>query len=123
MPWLLFLIILVWTPLDFWALAMHFKDDYRRVDLPMLPVFRGNHITLNGVFYYSVVLLIVSLFPLLENFGWIYLAVSLIMGLIFVKKAFDARRLNRPHLAWGIFRYSILYLFFLFLALIIDKFI
>ena len=123
MPWFLFLIILIWTPPHFWALALHFKDDYRRAGLPMLPVARGDRTTLNWIFYYTIALFVVSFLPLVENFGWIYLAVSLTLGAIFVKKAYEARRLNQPHLAWGIFRYSILYLFFLFLALIIDKFI
>ncbi|MDH4155816.1 MAG: heme o synthase [candidate division Zixibacteria bacterium] len=123
MPWLLFLIILVWTPPHFWALAVHFKDDYRRAGLPMLPVARGDRAALNGIFYYTVALFAVSLLPLAVNFGWIYLAASLILGVIFVEKAYKARRHNQPHLAWGIFRYSILYLFFLFLALIMDKFI
>jgi protoheme IX farnesyltransferase len=123
MPWLLFLIIFFWTPPHFWSLAVKFKDDYTKTGLPMLPTVRGNDETFKQIYYYTIVLFLVSLLPLLLNFGWIYLVASLIMGIMFLSKVVHARKLKSDKIAWGVFKFSILYLFTLFFALIADKFI
>lgn len=122
-PWLLFLIIFFWTPPHFWSLALRFEDDYRKTKLPMLPVVKGDEAAFNWIYRYSIILLLISLLPLTINFGWIYLAVSVIMGAIFMEKVYKAKKHQSHDLAWGVFKFSILYLFALFAALILDKLI
>lgn len=122
-PWLLFLIIFTWTPPHFWSLALCFKDDYQKVDLPMLPVVRGDEVTLRRIYYYILVLVGISFSPLLVNFGWIYFATASILGTTFIWKSFQAKNNGGRELAWRLFRFSILYLFSLFLALIVETLI
>ncbi len=119
-PWIMFLIIFFWTPPHFWALALFCRDDYRTVDLPMMPVVKGEKSTLNQMLAYTVVLFAVSLSLLAFEPGWFYLVVALLLGVMFVKKAIDARR-EKTVAAWrSMFRYSLVYLFGLFCAIIID---
>ncbi|MCP4633715.1 MAG: protoheme IX farnesyltransferase [candidate division Zixibacteria bacterium] len=120
MPWLLFLIIFFWTPPHFWSLAICYKDDYKKVNLPMLPVTRGDKTTLNSILIYTVALVIISLLPLIDGFGLIYFAIAVILGTIFIWISLQAKRFNNYKLAWRLFRYSIVYIFMLFLGLIID---
>ena len=123
MPWLIFLIIFFWTPPHFWSLALKFKDDYRKTGLPMLPVARGDEETFRQIYYYTIVLFIISLLPLLINFGWIYLAVTINLGAIFIKRVIEAKRHKSDVMAWGVFKYSIVYLFALLSAMVVDKFV
>ena len=123
LPWLLFLIIFFWTPPHFWSLALRFEDDYRKTHLPMLPVIKGDRATFNSIFLYTIALFLISLLPLVINFGWVYLGVSLTMGGIFLVKVYQARKAESRDLAWGVFKFSILYLFALFAAMILDKII
>ena len=123
LPWLLFLIIFFWTPPHFWSLALRFEDDYRKTHLPMLPVIKGEAATFNSIFLYTIALLLISLLPLVLNFGWVYLFVSLATGGIFLMKVYNARKAESRNLAWGVFKFSIIYLFALFAAMILDKFI
>lgn len=119
-PWLLFLLIFFWTPPHFWALAICFKDDYRRTRLPMMPVVRGDVSTLNQMLVYSVLLAVVSFALLYVNFGWVYLAASVVLNVLFVYKVIVAR-LKRTHQSiWSVFKFSILYLFGLLFSLSID---
>jgi len=102
------------------ALALFCRDDYRTVDLPMMPVVKGEESTLNQMLLYTVVLFAVSLSLLVFEPGWFYLVVALLLGSLFVKKAIDARR-EKSVAAWrSMFRYSLIYLFALFLAIIVE---
>ncbi len=123
-PWVLFLIIFFWTPPHFWALALYFKDDYEKTNLPMLPVVKGVDSTLRQIFIYTLILVGVTLVMLAfsEN-RWVYLVVSIALGALFIKKSYDAKKLKTPELQKKLFGYSIVYLFSLFFALIIDSLI
>ncbi len=123
MPWLLFLIIFFWTPPHFWSLALCFKDDYRKAKLPMLPVVRGDDSTLTQIYYYTLALVAISLTPLFVDFGWLYFVSASALGVVFIRKAYLARKTKSKDLAWGLFRYSIIYLFSLFIVLIIETFV
>lgn len=123
MPWMLFLIIFLWTPPHFWALALRFKDDYQKAGLPMLPNVKGDRNTLTQILLYSIALFVASLLPLTVHFGWIYLITAVTMGTVFVAKTWKARRSNNPKQVWGVFKFSILYLFLLLFSLIVDVFV
>lgn len=120
-PWILFAIIFFWTPPHFWALAMFCKDDYRQVGLPMMPVARGEDVTLKQILAYSIVLLIISMTLLAFGAGWFYFLISLGLGGLFIKKSFNALRDRREVIYKGLFGYSILYLFGLFTAVALDR--
>lgn len=122
-PWILFLIIFFWTPPHFWALALCLKDDYRAANLPMLPVVKGDETTLRQIFYYTLVLVAISLSLLLVQFGWFYLLSATSLGLLFIYKSYVVKRQATLKLERGLFGYSIVYLFALFLALIADSFL
>ncbi len=116
---LLFLIILVWTPPHFWALAIHRRADYVRAAIPMLPVTHGVAFTAQRILAYTVLLWAVSLLPaLIGDAGGLYLAAAFGLGARF---ALLARRLRRDE-RWAMptFRYSIVYLAALFAALLVD---
>jgi len=122
-PWMLFLIIFLWTPPHFWALALCLEDDYRAAGYPMLPLIRGNEATLKQIHYYLMALLLGSLTPILAGFGWLYFTISIILGVIFVGVARKAQKLMTHISYWRMFKFSIFYLFALFIALVIDKFL
>ena len=119
---LLFLIILVWTPPHLWALAIHRRDDYARAAVPMLPVTHGVAFTSARILLYTLVLFGVTLVPFVIGMsGVLYLAGALLLGARFVALAWQLRR--DVHLAMPTFRYSILYLFGLFAALLVDHYV
>jgi len=120
LPWLMFLIIFLWTPPHFWALAMACKDDYVKSGLPMLPVVAGDRATLRGIVVYSFVLVAVSLTLPLFGAGWLYLACAIVLGAAFLWRALGARRRGDPASVRKLFGFSILYLFALFTALMLD---
>jgi protoheme IX farnesyltransferase len=122
-PAILFLIVFIWTPPHFWALALYFKDDYRKVGLPMLPIVRGERSALNQIFFYTLALFAVSLALLAVSAGPIYAIAAILLGGLFVKKAYQARQQKTRKLQWALFGYSIVYLFGLFFAMIIDSFV
>ncbi|NIS46313.1 MAG: protoheme IX farnesyltransferase [candidate division Zixibacteria bacterium] len=122
-PAILFLIVFIWTPPHFWALALYFKDDYKKVGLPMLPIVRGEKSTLNQIFFYTIALFAVSLGLLAVNAGPIYAIAAILLGGIFIKKAHGAKSKKSRELQWALFGYSVVYLFGLFFAMIIDSFI
>ena len=122
-PWLLFLIIFFWTPPHFWALAHHYRHDYRATGLPMLPVAKGIESTLNQIFIYTVLLFIASIILLAINFGWFYLCAVSILGPLFLMKAYRAKRNKNTVLIWAMFKYSIIYLFGIFISLMLDTII
>ena len=118
---LLFLIILVWTPPHFWALAIHRRDEYARAAVPMLPVTHGVAFTSGRILLYAVALFGVTLVPFLIGMsGALYLAGALLLGARFVWFAWRLRRDLR--LAMPTFRYSIVYLFGLFALLLADHY-
>ena len=119
---LLFLIILVWTPPHFWALAIHRRDDYARAAIPMLPVTHGVAFTSERILMYALALCVVTLMPFLIGMsGAPYLAGALLLGGRFVWFAWRLRRDVR--LAMPTFRYSIVYLFGLFAVLLADHYV
>ncbi|MFJ4456386.1 heme o synthase [Pseudomonas sp. NPDC089392] len=123
-PLLLVLIIFAWTPPHFWALAIHRKEEYAKVDIPMLPVTHGERYTKLHILLYTLVLLAVSLLPYaIHMSGPLYLACALVLGLRFLQWAWVLYRGSRPHAAIGTFKYSIGYLFALFIALLLDHYL
>ena len=122
--WLLALIIFVWTPPHFWALALYRLDDYRKVGLPMLPVTHGAALTRLHILMYTLILVAVTTLPfVIRMAGLLYLAAALILGAIFVSYAWRLYRGYSDKLARATFGYSIVYLAALFAALLLDKFI
>ena len=123
-PLLLVLIIFAWTPPHFWALAIHRKEEYAKADIPMLPVTHGERYTKLHILLYTLILLAVSLLPYaIHMSGPLYLACALALGLRFLQWAWVLYRGSRPHAAIGTFKYSIGYLFALFIALLLDHYL
>ena len=121
--WLLVLIIFVWTPPHFWALAIHRRDEYAQAEVPMLPVTHGTHFTRESVLYYTILLFIASLLPYLTGMsGLIYLAFAVVLGAIFLVHAVRLRFTDNPRLPMKTFGYSITYLFALFAGLLLDHY-
>jgi protoheme IX farnesyltransferase len=123
-PLILFLIIFLWTPPHFWALALTRADEYARAGVPMLPVVAGKSATARQIFVYSLLLLLVSILPWALGFtGGIYGAVAAACGAIFVVLAAQVRRHRgiNQHAAHRLFAFSILYLFLMFAALLASS--
>jgi heme o synthase len=121
---LLFLIIFVWTPPHFWALAIFRRDDYSRAQVPMLPVTHGVTYTRWHVLFYTVLLLVITMLPYLTGMsGLFYLGGALVLGAGFLYYAI--RLLNPPDefFAMRVFNYSIVYLMALFAFLLIDHYL
>jgi heme o synthase len=118
---LLFVIVFVWTPPHFWALALLIKDNYRAAGVPMLPVVRGDRATARQIVLYSAALVGVTLLPwAVGPAGVPYLASALALGAVFVWLAERLRRDPAPRRASLLFHYSLLYLALLFAALALD---
>ncbi len=129
-PWLLFLITFLWTPPHFWALALYKSDDYRRANVPMLPVVAGERRTKREMLAYALLLAPAALSPYFAGFaGPVYLGVVAVLSLVFLfmavrvlrtadSGAADASERYKP--AKQMFAFSILYLFLLFACLIAD---
>lgn len=122
--WMLCLIIFVWTPPHFWALALYRVEDYARAGLPMLPVTHGNEFTRLHVLLYTFVLLAASLLPYVYGMsGHIYLVSALVFGLWFLLYAWRLYRAYSDELARQTFRFSIIYLMVIFAALLVDHYV
>jgi protoheme IX farnesyltransferase len=122
--WLLCLIIFLWTPPHFWALALYRAEDYARAGLPMLPVTHGNDYTRLQILLYTWVLFAATLLPFLTGMsGWFYLVSALVLGLGFCGYAFRLWRSYSEMLARRTFWFSIWHLSLLFAALLIDHYI
>ena len=120
---LLFLIIFVWTPPHFWALAIAKKDDYERVGIPMLPVTHGNAYTRQFILLYTVLLIPVTVMPYLSGMsGLIYLLAALSLGARFLWYAVKLKSDEGTQLPMRMFRFSINYLMILFAALLVDHY-
>ena len=120
---LLVLIIFAWTPPHFWALAIHRKAEYAKVDIPMLPVTHGERYTKLHILLYTFILLAVSLLPyVIHMSGPLYLVAALVLGVRFLDWAWALWRDSRPHAAIKTFKYSLWYLLWLFVALLVDHY-
>lgn len=121
---LLFLIIFIWTPPHFWALAIFRRDDYARAEIPMLPVTHGIPYTRWHVLFYTVLLFVATLLPWITGMsGVFYLGGAVILNLVFLYYA--VRLLNPPneYFAMEVFKYSIVYLMALFAFLLVDHYL
>ncbi|MBR8830875.1 MAG: Protoheme IX farnesyltransferase [Chroococcopsis gigantea SAG 12.99] len=123
-PLVLFAIIFLWTPPHFWALALMIKDDYAEVDIPMMPVVKGEKATAQQIWLYTLLVIPFSLllvYPL-GGCGVIYGTMAIILGAVFLQKAWLVK--NNPFdkdLAKGLFKYSILYMMLLCTGMVIDS--
>jgi protoheme IX farnesyltransferase len=121
---LLFLIIFVWTPPHFWALAIFRRDDYSRAQVPMLPVTHGVEYTRLHVLYYTVLLLVVTVLPYLTGMsGLFYLGGALVLGAGFLYHAIVLLNPPNERFAMKVFNYSIVYLMALFAFLLADHYL
>ena len=120
---LLFLIIFVWTPPHFWALAIYRRDDYAAADIPMLPVTHGVEFTRLQILLYTILLFVVTLLPYLVGMsGLFYLVGAVLLGAGFLYHAILMRFNHDDRLAMRTFSYSIIYLMLLFAFLLIDHY-
>ena len=118
----LFLIIFLWTPPHFWALALYKNDDYTAAGIPMMPVVAGSESTRKQMFAYTVLLLTSSLFPLsLGMFGIVYMLGATILGVKFLDHAYEIYKEYSEERARAMFKFSIFYLFGLFILMIVDR--
>jgi protoheme IX farnesyltransferase len=121
---LLFLIIFAWTPPHFWALAIARREEYARVGVPMLPVTHGVAYTKKFIWYYTVLLAVITVLPFLTGMsGSFYLAAALVLDAIFLRKAWQLLKSERADLPMRTFRYSVNYLALLFAALLVDHYL
>ena len=120
----LFLIIFLWTPPHFWALALYRAEDYARAGLPMLPVTHGNEFTRLQILLYTFILFAATLLPFVQGMsGWLYLAAAIVLGGRFIHYAMRLRREYSEALARETFRFSIWHLSLLFAALLVDHYL
>ena len=121
---ILVLIIFLWTPPHFWALALYRVEDYRKSGLPMLPVTHGNEFTRLQILLYSFILLAACLLPFIYRLsGWIYLAAALVLNAGFIWHAFKLWRSYSDAQARKTFRFSLIHLSLLFAALLLDHYL
>jgi heme o synthase len=121
---LLVMIVFVWTPPHFWALAIHRRDDYVKVNIPMLPVTHGIEFTKTLILLYCILLLLVSFLPYLVGMsGVLYLIASTYLNLRFIYYAWQLKFNATPDTAMATFRFSIVHLLVLFLVLLVDHYI
>jgi protoheme IX farnesyltransferase len=121
---ILFLIIFLWTPPHFWALALYRVEDYRKSGLPMLPVTHGSEFTRLQIFLYTLLLFAACLLPFVQGMSsWLYLAVATGLSLVFCGYAWVLMRRYSDTLARATFRFSLIHLTLLFAALLLDHYI
>ncbi len=120
---LLVLIIFTWTPPHFWALAIHRKNDYAKVNIPMLPVTHGVSFTKTQILLYTVLLFIVCLLPYLVGMSnWLYLIGACILNLVFFGYAWQLKFHAKADTAMATFKFSIIHLMALFILLLVDHY-
>lgn len=119
--WILFAIVFMWTPPHFWALAIVRKSDYARAGVPMLPVVRGEEETRRQILIYTVELIAVTLLlPFFQYTGTIYLVSALVLGGFLLYAAWRVWKYGGNKVAWTMYRWSSMYLAFIFIALMLD---
>ena len=120
----LVLIIFAWTPPHFWALAIHRKEEYAAVGIPMLPVTHGNRFTALHILLYTILMFLITLLPFATLLsGWIYLVSAVVLGVIFLYWSIEILRERNPKAPMETFKYSINYLLLLFVAMLADHWI
>jgi protoheme IX farnesyltransferase len=120
----LFLIIFAWTPPHFWALAIARRDDYAKVGIPMLPVTHGVEFTRLQVLLYTIIMVLVTLMPWFTRMsGLPYLVAAMGLNVVFLYYAITLKVTARVDLPMKLFRWSIQYLMWLFLALLVDHYL
>lgn len=121
---LLFLIIFIWTPPHFWALAIARRDEYARAGIPMLPVTHGVEYTRLQVLLYTILLTLVTLMPYVTGMsGLLYLAAALVLNAVFIYYALALKITAREGLPMRVFKFSVTYLMWLFAALLVDHYL
>lgn len=121
---LLFGIIFAWTPPHFWALAIYRKEDYKKADIPMLPVTHGVEFTQLHIWLYTIILFLVTVMPYLTGMtGMLYLWGAIVLGFRFIWMTWQLKKSSDVLLAWRTFKYSIVYLMLLFAFLLIDHYL
>lgn len=122
--WLLFAIIFFWTPPHFWALALMIQDDYAQVGVPMLPVVAGEAATVRQIWYYTLLVVPLTLllvYPL-HAASWLYGGIALTLGVAFLSKAWQLKQAPQDKdLARSLFKFSILYMMLLCTAMVVDS--
>jgi len=122
LAWCLFALIFVWTPVHFWALALLIKDDYARAGVPMLPVVLGERITVVQIALYAVLTAVISVLPLAQGeVGGVYLSIAILLNAALLLRSLQLYwQPDRPR-AVTLYKYSMLYLFLLFLTMAVDR--
>ena len=121
---LLVLLVFVWTPPHFWALAIHRRDDYAKVNIPMLPVTHGINFTKTQILLYTILQFVIGLIPYLVGMsGWIYLIGACVLNLAFFAYAWKLKFNPEQDTAMKTFRFSIVHLMVLFIVLLADHYI
>ena len=122
LPLLLVLLIFIWTPPHFWALAINKKDEYAKAGIPMMPVVKGIEYTKIQIVLYSILLMAVSLLLFATGyFGYVYLIGAAILGGIFIQKSWKLKQSTGADNSMSLFLYSIVYLTLIFLLMIVDR--
>ena len=126
-PFILFLLIFIWTPPHFWALALYKDIEYSKANVPMLPVVSGQRHTKVQVFLYSIILMIISTLPYFFSYsGFFYLITSILLGFAFLYLAYKVLKSDdkqKTPFAPSLFKFSILYLYLIFSSLVIDSYL
>jgi len=121
-PVILFLVIFYWTPPHFWALAIKYKDDYARADVPMLPSVASYHTVAVRILWYTAALWALTLiFGQVADMGAIYMVSAVVLGALFMAMGVKVLRTQSPKVAMGLFSYSITYITLLFGAMAVDQ--
>ena len=121
---LLVLIIFIWTPPHFWALAIYRREEYAKESIPMMPVTHGVEFTKLQIILYTIILLLVSILPFIVLMsGYIYLVSALVLGVIFLYYSLKLFYSCEEKVAMDTFNYSIYYIFLIFAALLIDHYL
>ena len=121
---LLVLIIFAWTPPHFWALAIHRKEEYAAVGIPMLPVTHGDRFTALHILLYTILMFLITLLPYITLLsGWIYAIAATLLGLRFLYWSIEILREKNPDAPMATFKFSITYLMVLFIAMLADHWI
>lgn len=120
--WFLFALIFTWTPVHFWALAILIKDDYAKAGVPMLPVVKGDRVTVMQIGLYAVITVLLCLIPLVQGqAGWIYGIGAGLLNLGLLSQCAGLwKRMDREH-ARGVFKYSMVYLALIFVVIAMDR--
>ena len=118
----MFAIIFYWTPPHFWALALIREKDYARASVPMLPVVAGDAETKREILLYALLMLALTVMPApLAMLGIPYLLMALALGAVFLYYVIRLWRAGTTAAAWSLYKFSLLYLFLLFCAMVIDR--